>query len=390
MKLLNRVLSLMLAATLLVSLCACSGTPDADPTPSPSAEESPSAEASPSPDSFTVDTAVEDLTLATMGIPGDFELFSVNGHPVRACLYMYWLSYYMSYLESMGYPLDLTNNPDLVEYLKSDSLNTCIQYALIEAKMDELDCTLSQDLQDSLDSNISMYKIMLGSEEAFNETLRQIGLDYDTYYLLNAVSYYATALQQQLFPDKPSADELATYIQENDILYAKHILFLTVDPTTNQPLEAEKVAEQKSAAEDVLKQLQNSENLRTEFDSLMFLYSEDSGLTSNPNGYIFTANEMVEAFESATRSLEFGQISGLVESPFGYHIILRLDPANDTDDVAASCQSAKMDDQITAWLEESEIVVSDEFEALDIADFYTKYSAYAMAFAEQENTDAGE
>lgn len=389
MKLLNRVLSLALAAALLVSLCACSDTPDADPTPSPSAEASPFAEASPSPDSLTVDTSVEDLTLATMGIPGDFELFSVNGNPVRACLYMYWLAYYMSYLESMGYPLDLENNPDLAEFLKSDSLNTCIQYGLIEAKMDELDCTLSQDLQDSLDNNISMYKIMLG-EEAFNETLRQSGLDYESYYLLNAVSYYATALQQQLFPDKPSADELAAYIQENDILYAKHILFLTVDPTTNQPLEADKVAEQKSAAEDVLKQLQNSDDLRTEFDSLMFLYSEDSGLTSNPNGYIFTANEMVEAFESATRSLEFGQISDLVESPFGYHIILRLDPATDTDDVAASCQSAKMDDQITAWLEESEIVLSDEFETLDISDFYTKYSAYAMAFAEQENADTGE
>lgn len=54
--------------------------------------------------------------------------------------------------------------------------------------------------------------------------------------------------------------------------------------------------------------------------------SEDTGLAANPDGYAFTTGEMVQEFEDATRALEPGQISGLVESSYGYHIILRLEP----------------------------------------------------------------
>lgn len=377
MKLWNRLTCFALAGVLLVSLCACSGEPDPQPSPTPVA--------SPSDADFTVDTSVEDLTLAVMGVPGDFELFSINGKPVQARLYMYWLSYYMAYMESMGYSLDLESSPDLADYLKSDALNTCIQYGLIAAKMDELECSLSQEQQDALESNISLYKVMAGGEEAFKETLRQTGLDYDTYYLLSAVSYYVTALQELVFPDNPTDDELNAYIEENDVLYAKHILLMTIDPSTNLALDEATIAQKKATAEDILEQLRSSTDLQADFDALMNQYSEDTGLASYPDGYIFTANEMVEEFESATRNLEYGQISGLVESSFGYHIILRLDPAN-ADEVTTSCQSAKMDEQISTWLEESDIILSEEFEAIDPADFYNKYSAYSIAFAELENT----
>lgn len=376
MKLRNRLICFILSCAMLAGLCACSGGQDVQPTPTP--------DPTPSDAGFTVDTSVEDLTLAVMGVPGDFELLSINGKPVQARLYMYWLSYYMAYLESMGYDLDLKSNPDLADYLKSDALNTCIQYGLIAAKMEELECSLSQEQKDSLESNISLYKVMAGGEEGFKETLRQTGLDYDTYYLLSAVSYYVTALQNQVFPNGPTAEELKTYIEDNDVLYAKHILLMTIDPSTNLALDEATITQKKTTAEDILKQLRASTDLPGDFDTLMHEYSEDTGLTAYPDGYIFTANEMVEEFESATRNLEYGQISDLVESSFGYHIILRLDPA-DHEEVTASCQSARMDEQISTWLEQSDIILSDEFEALDPADFYTRYSAYSIAFSELEN-----
>lgn len=379
MKLRNRLICFILSCVMLAALCACSGGQDVQPSPTHTPEVTPSDAG------FTVDTSVEDLTLAVMGVPGDFELFSINGKPVQARLYMYWLSYYMAYLESMGYDLNLETNSDLTDYLKSDALNACIQYGLIAAKMEELDCSLSQEQVNALESNITLYKAMAGGEEAFNETLRQTGLDYDTYYLLSAVSYYVTALQEQLFPDVPTDNELKTYIEENDVLYAKHILLMTIDPSTNLVLDEATVAQKKATAEDILKQLRASSDLLGDFDALMNQHSEDTGLAAYPDGYIFTANEMVQEFETATRNLEYGQISDLVESSFGYHIILRLDPA-DTDEVITSCQSARMDEQISTWLEQSDIILSDEFENLDPVDFYNKYSAYTVAFSELENT----
>lgn len=380
MKLWNRLICFILSCAMLAALCACSGGQDVQPSPTPT----PTPEATPSDTGFTVDTSVEDLTLAVMGVPGDFELLSINGTPIQARLYMYWLSYYMAYLESMGYDLNLETDSDLADYLKSDALNTCIQYGLIAAKMEELDCSLSQEQINALESNITLYKAMAGGEEAFNETLRQTGLDYDTYYLLSAVSYYVTALQEQLFPDAPTDDELKTYIEEHDILYAKHILLMTIDPSTNLVLDEATVAQKKATAEDILNQLRSSSDLPGDFDALMNRYSEDTGLAAYPNGYIFTANEMVQEFETATRNLEYGQISDLVKSSFGYHIILRLDPA-DADEVTTSCQSARMDEQISTWLEQSDIILSDEFGTLDPVDFYNKYSAYTIAFSELEN-----
>lgn len=378
MKLWNRLICLILSCAMLAALCACSGGQDVQPSPTPTPEVTPSDAG------FTVDPSVEDLTLAVMGVPGDFELFSINGTPVQARLYMYWLSYYMAYLESMGYDLNLEASSDLADYLKSDALNTCIQYGLIAAKMEELECSLSQDQVNALESNITLYKAMAGGEEAFNETLRQTGLDYDTYYLLSAVSYYVTALQEQLFPDDPTDEELKTYIEENDVLYAKHILLMTIDPSTNLVLDEATVTQKKTTAEDILKQLRASTDPVTDFDALMNRYSDDTGLQAYPDGYIFTANEMVQEFETATRNLEYGQISDLVESSFGYHIILRLNPA-DADEVITSCQSARMDEQISTWLEQSDIILSDEFGNLDPVDFYNKYSAYTIAFSELEN-----
>ena len=73
-------------------------------------------------------------------------------------------------------------------------------------------------------------------------------------------------------------------------------LLLTVDmsaqPTQQEDgsyaypaLPAEKVAEQKKLAEDLLAQLQGAEDLPAKFDELMKAHSEDSGLESNPDGY---------------------------------------------------------------------------------------------------------
>ncbi len=371
MKIRTRFLSVILTVALLFSLCACG---NADPV-------------SPSATPFTPDPAVTDLTLATMGIPGDFALFTVNGAPVKACFYMYWLSSGIAYLESLGYTVDLSADSTLVTYLKKDALDACTQYALLAEKSKELDCKMTQAQIDELNSTISITKVMMGGEDQFNDMLRKIGLDYDSFYTMNVGAYYFTMLEEKLFAQRPTDDELAAHIKDNDILMAKHILLSTVDISTRKPLDAATIAQKKATADDILKQLQESDNLLADFDSLMHKYSEDPGLASYPNGYTFTANEMVPEFESATRALEYGQISSVVEANgTGYHIILRLDPAND--ELKATYRGKLMDTQITDWAEQANIILTDEYENLDLADFYTKFIAYQTMFEQQAANNA--
>ncbi len=392
MKFRTRLCSLLLAGAAMFSLAACSDSGGALPQPSDAASPSPSDSAEPTPESllpddFVADPAVEDLCLAAAGVPGSFALLTVNGAPVTAYSYLYWLTSNLSYLETY-YGMTLDADPSLGAHLKEASQDAAVQCSLITAKARELGYELTQEQRDELDGNLALTATMMGGEEAFQDGLRKAGLDYDTFYSINAASYYFAQLRDGLYAGRATAEEMDAYIEENDLLYAKHILLMTVDPVTREPLDEATVAEKKATAEDVLAQLQASGDLLADFDTLMNQYSEDTGLATNPDGYTFTAGEMVSEFESATRELEFGQISGLVESPYGYHIILRLDP--DTDAARTEYRADLLYDQLDAWGDEADIVLSEEYQALDVPLFCEKYKAYQRAFAEEAAAKASE
>ena len=47
-------------------------------------------------------------------------------------------------------------------------------------------------------------------------------------------------------------------------------------------------------------------------------------MINNPDGYVFSKGEMIDAFETAAYSLKIGEISKPVKSEYGYHIVKRL------------------------------------------------------------------
>jgi len=66
-----------------------------------------------------------------------------------------------------------------------------------------------------------------------------------------------------------------------------------------------------------------------DFDMLIREYGADPGMQTHPEGYSFVTGVMLDSFYEATMELAIGEISGLVPSVWGYHIILRVEPDRD-------------------------------------------------------------
>jgi peptidyl-prolyl cis-trans isomerase D len=120
-----------------------------------------------------------------------------------------------------------------------------------------------------------------------------------------------------------SDDQLKVQYQNNiqqyqvpNRVHAEHILFMTVGKT-----DAE-VDEIKKNAEDVLKQAKKG----GKFEDLAKKYSEDPGSKEKGGdlGWI-TQGQTVPEFEKTAFGLDKGQISDLVKTQYGFHIIKVLD-----------------------------------------------------------------
>ena len=120
-----------------------------------------------------------------------------------------------------------------------------------------------------------------------------------------------------------SDDQLKVQYQNNiqqyqvpNRVHAEHILFMTVGKT-----DAE-VDEIRKNAEDVLKQAKKG----TKFEDLAKKYSEDPGSKDKGGdlGWI-TRGQTVPEFEKTAFGLDKGQISDLVKTQYGFHIIKVLD-----------------------------------------------------------------
>jgi len=151
------------------------------------------------------------------------------------------------------------------------------------------------------------------SAETYKAAQKEIlsyGMSAEEFDLCNKASVYTEKLFNKIAEDV-TYDELKAFY-ESEFITAKHILL-----TYNENKDQETVKKQ---AEELLSQINDG----ADFDELMNRYSEDPGLEDYPTGYTFTKNEMIEVFESAAYALEIGEVSELIETDYGYHIIKRM------------------------------------------------------------------
>ena len=345
--------------------------------------------------------SAQDPIQEVMGYDGSTVLFTVDGNDVTAADYFFWMAqnadYVASYFTGMGLDMDWTNNlggsQDMDSYVKESSMDTAVLYSIVKAKAAEYGYELSKEDEAAYDEDLAKAKEELGGDEEYEDFLLSMCITDEGMRDMSTVGVLYNQMKDGLFREggefAATPEDLTAYAEENDLLCAKHILLMTQDMTTGEALPEADAAAKKAQAEDILAQLQAIEDpaeLEKKFDELMNEYSEDSGLSAYPNGYVFTAGEMVPEFEEGTRALDFGAVSGIVESSYGYHIILRLDPA-ESEDVQAQWQAGQMDALVQQWTEEAVIETTETYDNLTTAEFYTNLTAYRETIAPAEETE---
>jgi len=204
-----------------------------------------------------------------------------------------------------------------LEMAKESALSSLINDAVAYQKAKEYKVKITPDEKSAITNQMASLRQDKVSISQFD----YIGISVD-----ELEKYYNEGTMiQSLIPElikreviKIDKNEVLDIIK-NEYVKAKHILISTVDDM-GQPLSDEKVSEAKKKAQEILDKI----NAGEDFDSLMINESEDPGLVSAPDGYVFTTGEMVPEFEQVAFSLKENEVSGLVNSSYGIHILKRV------------------------------------------------------------------
>lgn len=376
----KRLLALFLSGAMALSLFACNTT--ANPTSGDSSAAPSAGLTSPDPDASASPAIVADLSQGvwefSAGVSPADAMLTVNGTEVPADLFLYMLA--MNCLNMQSYlPYFSMTLADIADTLLEESISMAAYHVLIRQKAAELGC-LPTDAQNA--------EIRQAIDEAGQEAISGYwGLtDGSAEFIFAMDTYYNNVMDATTHA--PSEQELADYMAEQGVYRVKHILLKTVDDD-NQPLPDDQIAEKKAQADDLLAELQGAEDLPTLFDQRMNELSEDGrnedGTLAAPDGYLATAGQMVAEFEQAGRALKDGELSGIVETTYGYHVLLRL-PFTDEDKAQyeESYRPAALDELVAQWQEEAVITRADALSSLNVSDFYDRLAAYQQALAERD------
>lgn len=176
-----------------------------------------------------------------------------------------------------------------------------------------------------VDKQMEEFKKQIETNQEYKEYLKQnnIGDDFIRYQMSadNLLRDFKADYEKK-YP--VSEEDMKKYYEENQEMFrnnevrASHILVSTIDEKTRLPLSEEEKAKAKAKAEDLLKRVKAGED----FAELAKQHSQDpaSGQVGGDLGF-FPKGQMVKPFEDAAFSMNKGQVSDLVESNFGYHII---------------------------------------------------------------------
>lgn len=362
--------------------------------------------------------------LAGCGSKKEDTVMTVDGVDVSFDEYMYYLNTAAStlinyYQASTGAGVDwdgvciYDKTRTNAEWCINEALYNAAQGCVIMSKGKSMNALPTDEQLKSLEDNISTirknYEESDDPDAAFADALNGQGFTLESFKAVNKINFTLGNIFTSLYGEngeKLSEEKLQTYIEENGYMTSAHILFRTKEDvegengqTTQEELSDSAKAEKKAQAEKLCKELKaikDDTQRKEKFFEYMKEYSEDPGKDSFPNGYCFTEGTMVEEYTDTTRELKNYEVSDVVESDFGYHIIMRLPTVSSDVDTANQygytlgqmASSYDFDEEMKTWDVTDKAKFNSGYKSFDFTQFFGDagftYTTYAKLNADKK------
>ena len=240
---------------------------------------------------------------------------------------------------------DKITSDDLYEIMAaqygSSIVDTLITNKVIEQEAEKQGVKISSDaIEEELDTFIESY----GGEESFNAALEQSGISLDN-FKYDIEIYLMT--KELMSPDiKVTEEDMETYFEENKAEFAQ----------AEEVQASHILVEDEATAKEVLEKV----NAGEDFAELAKEYSTDGTAENGGDLGFFGTGQMVEPFEKAAFALEIGEVSDIVETEYGFHIIKVTDKqeakeavfADHKEEIKEILIEEEMNANYATWLEE--------------------------------------
>ncbi len=212
-----------------------------------------------------------------------------------------------------------TISPADLPLLQKKVLDDLLMNQLLNAKATVADKAKGKE---EGDKRFELTKKRALNEEALVKQLKALGLTLDvlhTRLIEEATAEMVMRSQVTVTDDqvKKYYDDHPGDFEQPEMARVTHILLLTTDPRSGAPLSEDEKKTKRKLADELLKRAKGGED----FSKLAREYSEDSNAKLNGGETTFARSSAPLEFASAAFSLKTNQISDVVTTSIGYHII---------------------------------------------------------------------
>ena len=296
----------------------------------------------------------------------------------EARLYAYVMrNQYEAYYGSSIWDMEVEEGVTLGDSMKGVITDQLVQMIILNSQAEDYGVSLNDEDNQAVEEYVENFKTNIGEDvmekEGFTEDNIRSVVQKST--LAGKVSQAMFDAEEVELTDEEKADATCIKVQ--------HILISTTD-TTKKDDEGNNVdmtdeekevylAEQKEKAEEALARAKNGEDFQALADEYS---SENAGFefSFDKNGYDpVNMSSMVEPFYTAAWQLGEGEISALVESQYGYHII-KCVSLNDEEATQASITTAEnnkkstnLNEKVQQQVDEANYIESEAWKAYKLA-----------------------